>query len=61
MESNLCETVWSTYKVTRTGEHFDGRRHGCRFPKGHIGRICMCVCGLPHRNVNAKDDAPATV
>jgi hypothetical protein len=54
MESPHCPTMWSTYDENSKGEKFNGRRHGCRFPKGHKGGLCMCNCGLPHKNMDTS-------
>jgi hypothetical protein len=53
----FCGTMWSSYTVLKNGEKVDGRRHGCRFPRGHKGNICMCTCGKPHRNLDVKVEA----
>lgn len=60
MEHEFCPTMWSTHDV-KGKEKFNGRRHGCRFPKDHKGGICLCVCGKAHRNLTVKEDAPATM
>lgn len=60
MEDQHCPTMWSTYKI-KGNEKYDGRRHGCRFPKGHKGSICMCVCGRAHKNIDVKEKTDALV
>jgi hypothetical protein len=59
--ANLCPTMWSTHDTAKNGDKINGRRHGCQFPKGHKGGICMCVCKGAHRNLDKKENADALV
>ena len=56
MDDELCGTMWSTYTVLKNGDKIDGRRHACRFSKGHKGSICACVCGKYHKNLDKVEE-----